>query len=42
MATVHPSSILRAPDDETRRDELKRLTADLRTVALALRSKRQP
>jgi DNA polymerase len=42
MATVHPSSILRAPDDETRRDELKRFTADLRKVALALRSKRQP
>ena len=42
MATVHPSSILRAPDDETRRDELKRFTADLRKVARALRSKRQP
>jgi len=42
MATVHPSSILRAPDDETRRDELKRFTADLRRVARALRSKRQP
>jgi len=42
MATVHPSSILRAPDDETRRDELKRLTADLRKVARALRSKRRP
>jgi DNA polymerase len=35
MATVHPSSILRAPDDETRRverqrfiDDLKRLTID--------------
>jgi DNA polymerase len=42
MATVHPSSILRAPDDETRRDELKLFTADLRKVALALRSERQP
>jgi uracil-DNA glycosylase len=42
MATVHPSSILRAPDDETRRDELKRFAADLRKVARALRSKRQP
>jgi len=42
MATVHPSSILRAPDDETRRDELKRFTADLRKVARALTSKRQP
>ena len=36
LATVHPSSILRAPDDETRRQELKRLTADLRKVARAL------
>jgi len=42
MATVHPSSILRAPDDQTRRDELRRFTADLRKVARALRSKRQP
>ena len=41
MATVHPSSILRAPDDETRRDETKRLTADLRKVARAL-AKRRP
>ena len=36
IATVHPSSILRAPDDETRRQELKRFTADLRKVARAL------
>ena len=42
MATVHPSSILRAPDDETRREELKRFTADLRKMARALTSKRQP
>jgi DNA polymerase len=42
MATVHPSSILRAPDDEARRDELKRFTADLRKVARALTSKRPP
>src|SRR6185503_6986319 len=40
MATVHPSSILRAPDDEARREELKRFTADLRKVARALTSKR--
>jgi DNA polymerase len=33
MATVHPSSILRAPDDDTRRDEYGRLVADLRIVA---------
>jgi uracil-DNA glycosylase len=30
MATVHPSSILRAPDDETRHAEMKRFTEDLR------------
>ena len=42
LATVHPSSILRAPDDETRRDALKLFTADLRKVALALRPERQP
>jgi uracil-DNA glycosylase len=35
-ATVHPSSILRAPDDETRREEMKRFVADLRKVAAAL------
>ena len=35
-ATVHPSSILRAPDDEARRDEMKRFVADLRKVAAAL------
>jgi uracil-DNA glycosylase len=32
-ATVHPSSVLRAPDDETRRLEMERLIDDLRTVA---------
>jgi len=32
-ATVHPSSILRAPDDETRRDEMRRFVKDLRTIA---------
>ena len=33
MATVHPSSILRAPDDETRHAEMRRFVDDLRTVA---------
>jgi len=33
MATVHPSSILRAPDDESRRAEMERFVADLRKVA---------
>jgi uracil-DNA glycosylase len=32
MATVHPSSLLRAPDDETRRLEIKRFIADLRLI----------
>ena len=35
MATVHPSSILRASDDETRRDEMARFVADLKKVAAA-------
>jgi DNA polymerase len=35
-ATVHPSSILRAPDDETRRAEMDRFIADLRLVAREL------
>jgi uracil-DNA glycosylase family protein len=35
-ATVHPSSILRAPDDLTRRLEFQRFVEDLRTVAEAL------
>jgi uracil-DNA glycosylase len=38
LATVHPSSLLRAPDEETRRRETKRFIDDLRTVARALRS----
>jgi uracil-DNA glycosylase len=37
MATVHPSSILRAPDDDTRQAEMTRFVADLRKVASALR-----
>jgi len=36
MATVHPSSLLRAPDDETRRRETKRFIADLKRVHEAL------
>ena len=32
-ATVHPSSILRAPDDATRREEMRRFVKDLRTIA---------
>jgi uracil-DNA glycosylase len=33
MATVHPSSLLRAPDDETRRRETERFVRDLSRVA---------
>ena len=33
MATVHPSAILRAPDDETRRRELELFIRDLRAIA---------
>jgi DNA polymerase len=40
-ATVHPSSILRAPDDEARRAEMTRFVADLRKVAAALATARQ-
>jgi DNA polymerase len=36
LATVHPSSLLRAPDDETRRRETKRFIGDLRKVARSL------
>ena len=36
MATVHPSSILRAPDDETRRLEYRRFVDDLKKLARVL------
>jgi uracil-DNA glycosylase len=32
MATVHPSSILRAPDEETRRSEMQSFIADLKKL----------
>lgn len=35
-ATVHPSSILRAPDDESRRREMREFVADLEKVAKRL------
>jgi DNA polymerase len=35
-ATVHPSSILRAPDDRARRTEMEAFVRDLRMVAKAL------
>src|SRR5579864_1477158 len=39
-ATVHPSSILRAPDDESRRSETELFVADLKRVAGVLRRKK--
>lgn len=36
LATVHPSSILRAPDDETRHAEKRRFIDDLKKVAHVL------
>jgi uracil-DNA glycosylase family protein len=38
IATVHPSSILRAPDDESRRGEMERFVLDLKKVARELRN----
>ncbi|HKY44718.1 MAG TPA: UdgX family uracil-DNA binding protein [Pyrinomonadaceae bacterium] len=37
MATVHPSSILRAPDDETRHLELRRFIDDLKKLAKVIK-----
>ena len=37
-ATIHPSAILRAPDDAARRAEMKRFVDDLRRVAEVLRA----
>jgi DNA polymerase len=39
LATVHPSSLLRAPDEETRRREITRFIADLKQVAQLLHSR---
>jgi DNA polymerase len=33
LATVHPSALLRAPDEETRRREIRRFLEDLLKVA---------
>jgi uracil-DNA glycosylase len=33
IATVHPSSILRAPDDESRHEEMRKFVDDLKEVA---------
>jgi uracil-DNA glycosylase family protein len=37
LATVHPSSILRAPDEETRREDMRRFVRDLRVAAAEMR-----
>jgi uracil-DNA glycosylase family protein len=37
LATVHPSSLLRAPDEATRDREIQRFIADLRQVAALLK-----
>ena len=36
-ATVHPSSILRAPDDESRREEMREFVADLKKIRKVLK-----
>jgi uracil-DNA glycosylase family protein len=36
VATVHPSSILRAPDDDTRHEEMRKFIDDMRQVAKAI------
>jgi uracil-DNA glycosylase family protein len=36
MATVHPSSILRAPDDDSRHEEMRKFVDDLKKVAMQL------
>jgi uracil-DNA glycosylase family 4 len=39
LATVHPSSILRAPDDNSRYEEMRRFVADLWRVASELQQR---
>ena len=39
MATVHPSSILRAPDDEGRHEEMRKFIEDLKVVAGQIRDR---
>ena len=41
MATVHPSSLLRERDDETRHREIGRFVDDLRKVARTVRAPRE-
>jgi hypothetical protein len=37
MATVHPSAVLRSPDEAARREEMQRFVQDLQRVAWVLR-----
>jgi len=37
MATVHPSSILRVPDEKMKEEEMRRFIADLRKISKASR-----
>jgi hypothetical protein len=39
-ATAHPSSILRAPDDETRQEEMSKFVADLKKIVKVISSRR--
>lgn len=41
IATVHPSSILRAPDDETRHEEMRKFIDDLKVVARFIHKQRR-
>ncbi|MGB8129828.1 MAG: UdgX family uracil-DNA binding protein [Candidatus Angelobacter sp.] len=40
LATVHPSSILRAPGDDSRHEEMRKFVADLKIVAAQLQQRR--
>jgi DNA polymerase len=40
LATVHPSSILRAPDDDSRHEEMCKFVVDLRRVATQIKALR--
>ncbi len=38
-ATIHPSAILRAPDEAARHEEMERFVADLKKIAKAIRAR---
>jgi DNA polymerase len=40
LATVHPSAILRAPDDESRHEEMRKFIADLKVVAKQIHARK--